>query len=137
MRALRPKPSRARGFIWDMLTFERLMTGPITHLIYWAGMAIICIIGFGVAGGAIGLAIRDLSISGVALAIPVFIIGLLITAALGMIWRGMCEFYLAVFQIADDLRALRLASDTAAATPPQASTFSPPPPPLPPVRDFE
>jgi hypothetical protein len=136
MRAARPKPSRARGFIWDMLTFERLMTGPITHLIYWAGMAIICIIGFGVAGVAIGLAIRDPSISGVALAIPVFIIGLLITAALGMIWRGMCEFYLAVFQIADDLRALRLASDTAAATPPQASTFSPPPP-LPPVRDFE
>lgn len=117
MRAARPTPSRARGFIWDILTFERLMTGPITHLIYWAGMAIIAIIGFGIAGGAIGLAIRDFSLSGVALGIATFIVGLLVTAALGMIWRGVCEFYLAVFQIAEDLRALRLASDAAAAQP--------------------
>lgn len=115
MRAVQTKSTRARGFLWDMLTFERLMTGPITHLIYWAGMAIIAIIGFGVAGGAIGLVIRDFSLSGVALAIPTFIIGFLITGALAMIWRGICEFYLAVFQIADDLHALRLSSEAQAA----------------------
>ncbi len=124
MRAPRPTStapkSTARSFIWDMLTFERLMTGPITHLIYWAGMAIIVIIGFGIAGGAIGLVIRDFSLGGVALAIPVVVVGLLVTVALVMIWRGMCEFYLAVFRIADDLRALRLAQETAdrAANPP-------------------
>ncbi len=114
MRAPIKKQSRVRAFIWDMLTFERLMTGPITHLIYWAGMAIIVIIGFGIAGGAVGLVIRDFSLAGIALAIPVLAVGLLTTAALGMIWRGMCEFYLAVFRIADDLRALRIAQDAAA-----------------------
>lgn len=99
-----------------MLTFEKLLTGPITHLIYWAGLAIVMIIGFGVVGGAIGLVIRDFSISGVALGIATFVVGLLVTAALAMLWRGMCEFYLAVFQIAEDLRALRLSSEDQAAT---------------------
>jgi len=94
-----------------MLTFDRLMTGPIVHLIYWSGMAIIMVIGFGIAGGAVGLVIRDFSIAGLALAIPTLIVGLLVTAALVMIWRGICEFYLAVFRIADDLRALRLRQD--------------------------
>ncbi len=94
-----------------MLTFERLMTGPITHLIYWAGMAIIVIVGFGIAGGAVGLLIRDFSIAGAALALATFIIGILVTAALVMIWRGVCEFYLAVFRIAEDLRALRIAQE--------------------------
>jgi hypothetical protein len=45
--------------------------------------------------------------------------GLLLTAALGMIWRGMCEFYVAVFQIAEDLRALRIARDSAVPRAPQ------------------
>jgi hypothetical protein len=107
------KSSRASAFIWDMLTFDRLLTGPITHLIYWAGMAIIAIIGMGIAGGAVGLVIRDLSLVGLALAVPVFVVGILVTAALAMIWRGACEFYLAVFRIADDLRALRLSQDAA------------------------
>ncbi len=110
---MRAKPFSTRAFIWDMLTFDRLMTGPITHLIYWAGMAIIAILGMGIAGGAIGLVIRDLSLVGLALAVPVFVVGLLVTAALAMIWRGMCEFYLAVFRIADDLRALRLSQEAA------------------------
>jgi hypothetical protein len=103
-----------------MLTFERLMTGPITHLIYWAGLAIIAVIGFGIAGGAIGLLFRDFSIQGVALAIPVFVVGVLVTLAMIMIWRGMCEFYLAVIRIADDLRAIREATVTAA--PPEPAT---------------
>lgn len=111
MRAPKPKPSISRAFIWDLLTFDRLMTGPITHLIYWAGMAIIAIVGFGVVGGSVGLVIRDFSLVGAALAVPVFVMGLLLTAALGLIWRGLCEFYLAVFRIADDLRALRLAQE--------------------------
>lgn len=114
-RARTRNPSPIRGFVWDMLTFDRLMTGPITHLIYWAGMAIIVVIGMGIVGGAVGLFLRDLSISGVALAIPLFVVGLLVTAALIMIWRGMCEFYLAVFRIAEDLRALRLAQEAEAA----------------------
>jgi len=112
MPSAKSRPFRA--FIWDMLTFDRLMTGPIIHLIYWAGMAIIAILGFGVVGGSIGLVIRDVSLVGVALALPVLIMGLILTAALGMIWRGMCEFYLAIFRIAEDLRALRLAQEATA-----------------------
>lgn len=116
MRAVRLNSPRARGFLWDMLTFEKLLTGPITHLIYWAGLAIVVIIGFGVVGGAIGLMIRDFSISGVALGIATFVVGILVTAALAMLWRGLCEFYLAVFQIAEDLRALRASSESQAPT---------------------
>jgi hypothetical protein len=126
MRAPRPRPSKANDFIWDLLTFERLMTGPITHLIYWAGLAIVAIIGFGVAGSAIGLLVRDFSLVGLMLAIPVFVVGLLMAAALAMIWRGMCEFYVAVFRIADDLRALRLAQEAAGqSASPRPSTPAP------------
>lgn len=117
-------PPRTEAFLWDMLTFERLMTGPITHLIYWAGLAIIAVIGFGIAGGAIGLMLRDFSIQGVALAIPVLVVGFLVTAAMLMIWRGMCEFYLAVIRIADDLRAIR--ESTVAAAPPKSEPAAPP-----------
>lgn len=126
MSAQKAKPSRFSAFVWDMLTFDRLMTGPIVHLIYWAGMALIAIVGFGVIGGSIGLVIRDLSLVGVALALPVMIMGLILTATLGMIWRGMCEFYLAVFRIAEDLRALRLAQDAALPAAPPAPTVGGP-----------
>lgn len=127
MPSAKAKSSPVRAFVWDMLTFDRLMTGPIVHLIYWAGMAIIAVVGFGVVGGAIGLAIRDLSLIGVALALPVLVVGLLLTAALAMIWRGICEFYLAVFRIADDLRVLRLAQEASVpATEPPAPLMSRP-----------
>jgi hypothetical protein len=104
-------PGQGRVLIWDLLTFERLMTGPITHLIYWAGLGLIVLLGFGVVGASIGAAIRDGTIEGAMLAAPMLVGGLLVTAALLLLWRGMCEFYLAVFRIADDLRALRLASE--------------------------
>ena len=26
------------GRMWDVLTFERMITGPVIHLVYWAGM---------------------------------------------------------------------------------------------------
>lgn len=107
-------PKAVHGLFWDVMTFDRLLTGPITHLIYWAGLGIIAIIGFGMVGAAVGLAVRDASISGLALALALLVAELLVMAALVLIWRGVCEFYMAVFRIADDLRALRLASDAAA-----------------------
>lgn len=115
-----------RAFVWDILTFDKLMTGPITHLLYWAGMAIIAVIGFGMMGAAIGFAVRELSFESVTLAIPMFIIAILVTGALMLIWRGMCEFYLAVFRIAEDLRALRIAQDTAARAPAPVVSAAPP-----------
>jgi hypothetical protein len=93
--------------LWDLLTFDRLLTGPVVHLIYWAGLAVIVLGGFTVVGGAIGLAVKDGTLLGVALAFPVLIAGLLVLAALALLWRGFCEFYVAIFRISEDLRALR------------------------------
>jgi hypothetical protein len=100
-----------RAFFWDLLTFDKLMTGPVTHLIYWAGLGLISLIGFSIMGGAIGLGIRDGSIAGIALAFATLIAGVLVLAALILIWRGVSEFYLAVFRIAEDLRAIRIATE--------------------------
>jgi hypothetical protein len=130
-----------RGALYDLLTFERLTTGPTTHLIYWAGLGLIALIGFGVVGGAIGVAFRGGSLEGALLSLPVLVGGLLLCLVLGLLWRGACEFYLAVFSIADDLRALRQAIEreeaaanaaAAAAAPPMTA-----PPPRPPPRALE
>lgn len=109
-----------RGLLWDLLTFDRLITGPVVHLIYWAGLGVVVLMAFGVIGGAIGLALRDGSLTGVLLAIPALVAGLLIAAALGLLWRAVCEFYVAIFRISDDLRALRLADEAQNRKPPSA-----------------
>jgi len=90
-----------------------MMTGPVTHLIYWSGLGLILLIGFAIIGGAVGLGIRDGSPLGLALAFATLVAGLLIILALVLVWRGLSEFYLAIFRIAEDLRALRLAADAA------------------------
>jgi hypothetical protein len=74
--SVRPTP---RTLLWDLLTFDKLLTGPILHLIYWAGIGLIVLMGFGVVGAAIGVALRDVSIASVLLAIPVLVGGLLVT----------------------------------------------------------
>lgn len=102
-----PRSSRAGALLWELLTFDRLLTGPMIHLIYWCGLGIVILMGFSVVGAAIGLAIRDASLTGWLLAIPVVVAGLLVVAVLGLLWRAMCEFYVAIFRIGDDLRALR------------------------------
>lgn len=106
-----PAQHNVRAFLWDLLTFDKMMTGPVTHLIYWAGLGLITLVGFSIIGGAIGLGIRDGSIAGFALAFATLIAGLLVLGALILIWRGVSEFYLAVFRIAEDLRAIRIATE--------------------------
>lgn len=108
-RAKSRKPGS--GLIWDLLTFERLMTGPVVHLIYWAGLGVIILGAFGAIGAAVGVALNDDNLIGKLLALPVTIAGLLVCVALALLWRSFCELYVAVFRIADDLRALRHASD--------------------------
>ena len=105
------KLGNSNAFLWDLLTFNRLLTGPVVHLIYWAGLGVIVLIGFGMAGAAIGLAIREGDIMGLLLAFPVLIMALLAMAVLTLLWRAFCEFYVAVFRISDDLRALRQSND--------------------------
>jgi hypothetical protein len=100
-----------QSLLWDLLTFERLMTGPVMHLIYWCGLGLIALAGFGVVGAAIGVAIRGGGWEGPLLSIPVLVGGLLMMGAMVLLWRGACEFFLAVFQIAEDLQALRRAAE--------------------------
>jgi hypothetical protein len=90
------------ALLWDLLTFDRLVTGPVIHLIYWAGLGVISLV-----GAAVGVALRETSILGKLLALPVAVAGLLVAAALVLLWRAFCEFYVAIFRISDDLRALR------------------------------
>ncbi len=109
---------RRQGFVWNLMTFDRLLTGPVVHLIYWCGLCLILLFGFGVVGGAVGLALRALSLGGGALvAVPALVAGLLVMAALILLWRGMCEFYVAVFRIAEDLHALRTSNERGDAQP--------------------
>ena len=108
---------RRQGLLWELLTFEHLLTVPITHLVYWCGLALIALVAFGSVGAAAGLWIRSGLLEGALLALPTLVIGLLIAAVLALIWRSVCEFFVAVFQIADDLRALRIADPNA--PPPQ------------------
>ena len=111
-------PGRARlsertrqGRLWGVLAFDRLITGPVIHLVYWAGLGVIVIAAFSVVGAAIGVALREGSWAAILLAIPLLVIGLLVVAATGLIWRAFCEFYVAIFRIGDDLAALRRAAE--------------------------
>jgi hypothetical protein len=129
MRASR-QPSRqptGQGLLWDLLTFDRLLTGPVMHLIYWCGLGVVALIGFGIIGAAVGVAIRGGGWEGPILAVPMLVGGLLAIAALGLLWRGACEFFLAVFQIADDLQALRRAAESEGRTPPAPGRRAAPP----------
>ena len=99
---------RRRGLVADLLTFDRLLTGPVVHMIYWCGLCLILLLGFGAVGGAIGLALRSISVSSALLALPAVVAALLLVAVLSLVWRGLCEFYLSVFSIAEDLHALRI-----------------------------
>jgi len=100
----------------DILTFERLLTGPIVHLIYWCGLALILLIGFGAVGAAVGLVLRSPTLENLLPAISAGAAGLLVMTALALLWRSICEFYLAVFRIAEDLNALRRSRDADALT---------------------
>lgn len=110
-------PLRGRGRthrVWSILTFERLVTGPMIHMVYWAGLAVIIIAAFSVVGASIGVAVREGSWAAILLAIPVLVVGLLALGAAALVWRAMCEFYVAVFRIGDDLAALRKAVESEA-----------------------
>jgi hypothetical protein len=98
---------RRRGAVFDLLAFDRLLTGPLIHLIYWGGLALVLLFGFGAVGASIGLLLRNMTMEGLLLAIPAVVAALLTMVVLALLWRAGCEFFLAVFSIAEDLHALR------------------------------
>jgi hypothetical protein len=109
------------GLFWDLLTFDRLISGSIIHLIYWAGLGVIALMGFFVVGASAGLALHNDGLAGWLLAIPALIGGVLAVGALALIWRASCEFYVAVLRISDDLRALRANDDAVTSAARQAA----------------
>ena len=116
MVAIEPRRPGARlqargGRLWDILTFDRLITGPVIHLVYWCGLGVIVVAAFSVVGAAVGVAWREGSWAALLLALPVLAVGLLVVVAMTLIWRAFCEFFVAVMRIADDLSALRRSSD--------------------------
>jgi hypothetical protein len=124
-----PRPSlrtNQTGGSWNLLTFERMVAGEIILLVYWAGLGVIALIGFGMVGAGVGLAIRDGSLAGLLLGAPLLIGGLLAMVALTLLWRATCEFYIAIFRISEDLRSLRRNDEAAAA----ARTTAPGRPPV-------
>ena len=106
-RSITRPQGTASALIWDLLTFEKLMTNQVIHVIYWAGLALVALGIFGTIGAAVGVAIRDPFPWGLLLAIPVVVGGLLVMGALILLWRSFCEFYVAIFRISEDLSVLR------------------------------
>ncbi len=119
------KSTSLQDLFWDLLTFDRLMTGPVVHLIYWAGLAILLLGGFATIGGAVGVGLREDSIQGKLVVIPMLVVGLIFLLAGALIWRSVCEFYVAVFRISDDLRALRAEVEKGAFAPTAAAGAAP------------
>jgi hypothetical protein len=103
----------------DLLVLDRLITGPIVNLMYWGGLAIIALIAFSMIGATVGVAIQE-GAMGWLLALPALALGLLFAVVLAAIWRGFCEFYLVVFRISEDLRALRAQNEADSRRPPSA-----------------
>jgi hypothetical protein len=96
---------------WDLLTFDRLLTAPAIHIIYWSGLGLIVLAGFAVIGAAVGLILRGEGVAEKLIALPTLVAGALIILILALLWRALCEFYVAIFRISDDLRALRRAGE--------------------------
>ena len=115
--------------LWDLLTFDRLLTGPVVHLIYWSGLGLMLMASFGVIGAFVGFLMRGDTVVEKLLALPVLVAGLLVVGALTLTWRAFCEFYVAIFRISDDLAALRRAAEEAT-----APRSAPPPQQPPPQR---
>jgi hypothetical protein len=109
------------GWLWNILTFERMITGPVIHLVYWAGLGVIVIAAFGVVGASGAIAVRAIlerSFETLLLVIPGFVGGILLVLAGGLVWRAFCEFYVVIFRIGDDLSALRRAAEEEQRQPP-------------------
>lgn len=121
------RPLRS-AMLADVLTLERLMTGPLVHLVYWCGLGVIVLGGFGVIGASVGMAMREGDFVGWLLAIPVLVAGLLVVCGLGVIWRSFCEFYVVIVRLGEDVHALRMSSEVEppAAPAPRAPRTPPP-----------
>ena len=110
---MRPASLRtaAPGGLLGLLTLERPITGPLIHLIYWSGLGLLAIGGMGAVGATVGIALSEGSILGVLLSLVTLAVGLLVLLVFALIWRAVCEFFVAIFQISEDLHLMRLRQE--------------------------
>jgi hypothetical protein len=99
--------SRPKDVFLNLLTFDRMVTRPVVHIVYWIGLGLLVIGAFAVAGVSVGEGIKAGSLWGWMLTVPLLIVGWLMVMIGVLLWRSMCEFYMAVLSIAEDLRYLR------------------------------
>ena len=99
--------TRPKDIFNSLLTFDRLVTRPAVHIVYWAGLCLFFLAAMGVLGVAVGSALHDSSPMAWLLSIPLLVVGWLGCIIGILIWRAACEFYMAVLSIAEDLRVLR------------------------------
>src|ERR1700712_885584 len=92
----------ASSFLWDLLSFQRMLTGPVLHLVYWAGLGVIFILSCGLIAASVTVAAREGSM-GILLGFATLMASLLAMAGMVLLWRMICEFYVAVFRISEDL----------------------------------
>jgi hypothetical protein len=108
---------RPNTLLWRLLTLEQLMTGSLVHLVYWFGLGVIALGGFGAIGASVGTALREGFPMGVLLGIALATAGLLVILALAIVWRSFCEFYVVIIGIGEDLRVLRRSAEAEMAAP--------------------
>lgn len=99
--------TRPGDIFGDILTFDRMPVRPVIHIVYWAGLGLFFITGLGMAGVSIGSALHDRDMMAWFLAFGVTIAGWLGLLIGVLAWRAFCQFFMAIMNIADDLRYLR------------------------------
>jgi|GEM_PF-779407 len=99
--------TRPRDIWLNLFTFDQLLTRPIIHIVYWCGLGLLFIFALGWLGIMVGTGIKDASVMGWLLSFGLIVIGFLGFLIAVLAWRSVCEFYMAVMNIAEDLRYLR------------------------------
>lgn len=125
--------TRPRDIWLNLFTFDQLLTRPIIHIVYWCGLGLLFIFALGWLGIMVGTGIKDASVMGWLLSFGLIVIGFLGFLIAVLAWRSVCEFYMAVMNIAEDLRYLRqfqekLTPQTFAAAPPEEKAAPAPEP---------
>jgi hypothetical protein len=54
----------------------------------------------------VGLSVRGEGMEKL-IALPALVVGALVVMGLALLWRALCEFFVAIFRISDDLHAIR------------------------------
>jgi hypothetical protein len=99
--------TRPRDIWLNLFTFDQLLTRPIIHIVYWCGLGLLFIFALGWLGIMVGTGIKDASIMGWLLSFGLMVVGFLGFMIAVLAWRSVCELYMAVMNIAEDLRYLR------------------------------